>query len=69
MKHYQGKIEVTTTYTIGVDAEDPKHWRSIAWSLDMNEIEAQGSPESTEITAVSALNDIEEIQREDEEDE
>jgi hypothetical protein len=69
MKPYHVQVEVTTTYTVEVHADDPKHARSIAWGLDIEEIEAQGSVDETEVTAVSHINDIEEIQREKTENE
>lgn len=68
MKSYNVQVEVTTTYTVEVHADDRKEARARAWDLSLDEIEAQGSPEKTETTAVSHLNDIQEIQRESEED-
>lgn len=68
MKPYRIKIEVTTTYTVEVHAEDVYDAHDKAWAMDLDEIEAQGSAEKTETMAVSPIGDIEEIQREDEED-
>ncbi len=64
MKPYRVTVEVTTTYTVEVHAEEPEGVRAIAWELDLKEIEAQGSVDCTVTTEVS---DIEEIQRESEE--
>ena len=61
-------VEVTTTYTVEVHAEDKLGAYSKAWSLDTNQVEAQGSAEKDEITVTSELNDIEEIQRETEDE-
>lgn len=61
MKPYRVTVEVTTTYTVEVHAEDKQEAWDRAWLLDYDDVEAQGPAESTEITAVSAVNDIEEI--------
>jgi len=66
MKPYRVTVEVTTTYTMEVHAEDEQAAGGISWCLELNEIEAQGSANVTEVTAV---RNVEEIQREDEEDE
>lgn len=68
MKPFLVTLEITTTYTVEVHAEDKHDARDRAWDLDIDEIEAQGSVETTETTAVAMTNDIEEIQREDEEE-
>ena len=64
MKPYRVTVEVTTTYTVWVDADDEQAAEDIAWCLDEREIATQGSANVTEVTAV---RDAEEIQREDEE--
>jgi len=62
VKPYQVTVEVTTTYTVEVHAEDEEDADNKTWKMDSDEIEAQGSAYCTEIVSVS---DIEEIQRED----
>lgn len=66
MKPYRVTVEVTTTYTVEVHAEDGEEAMDIAWCLDEREIAIQGSENEWEITSVV---DAEEIQRESEEDE
>lgn len=66
MKPYRVTIEVTTTYTVEVHAYSDWKAGQDAWKLDPNEVEAQGSAESTKVTHVDIEN-IEEIQRESEE--
>ena len=68
MKPYRVIVEVTTTYTVEVHAEDESEAAGVVWGLDIDEIEAQGSAESTKLTYV-AEEDIEEIQRDQTEDE
>jgi hypothetical protein len=68
MKPYHVTIEVTTTYTVKVHARSAAGAGERAWRLDVDEVEAQGSAESTKTTYVDTEN-IEEIQRESEEDE
>jgi len=65
MKSYRVTVGVTTTYTVEVHAEDEQAAGDISWCLELNEIEAQGSANVTEVTAV---RDVEEIQREGGED-
>lgn len=69
IKPYNVTIEVTTTYTVEVHAEDKMDAYSKAWKMDSDEVESQGSAEKTAVEVAGELNDVEEIQREDEEDE
>lgn len=65
MKPYTVTVEVTTTYTVEVHAEDEAHVADRAWGFgfeDWADGELVGE-------VVSNVGDIEEIQREDEEDE
>lgn len=67
IKPYRVTVEVTTTYTVEVHANDVHDAWDRAWRLSVDEVEAQGSADKTETTAVA--DDPEEIQREGEEDE
>ena len=67
MKPYRVTVEVTTMYTVEVHAEDEQAAAERVWHLDSDEIEAQGSAESTKTTYVDIEN-VEEIQRETEEE-
>lgn len=68
MRLYRVTVEVTTTYTVEVHAEDKMDAYSKAWKMDFDEVEAQGSAEKTVVEVASELNDVEEIQREDEDE-
>ena len=59
-------VEVTTTYTVEVHADDDYVAEDIAWGLDLDEIQAQatGSP----VDETTAVHDAEEIQRETEDE-
>ena len=63
MKPYRVTVEVTTTYTVEVHAEDEYEAGTRALSLSLDEVEAQGSADKTEVTMAY---DAEEIQRESE---
>ncbi len=64
MKPYRVTVEVTTTYTVEVPAEDDHDAWDRGWCLSPDEIEAQGSAEKTDI---AVIGEPEEIQRESEE--
>lgn len=61
MKQFNVQVEVTTTYTVEVRAEDEQEAADTAWCLDEREIATQGSENEWEIMNVG---DVEEIQRE-----
>lgn len=58
MKRFNVQVEVTTTYTVEVHAYSDWKAEQDAWQLDLEEIEAQGSADKTEVTAVGDTEEI-----------
>ncbi len=67
MKPYKVTIEVTTTYTVEVYAEDKGEAYVKSWELGFEQW-SEGELIGEEITAVSPVSNIEEIQRESEDE-